>query len=51
MPEIPTRITKISSDPNLPITVRIGKSGLITSVIDEISDQLSNRSIVKIKIN
>ncbi len=51
MPEIPTRITKISSDPNLPITVRIGKSGLNTSVIDEISDQLSSRSIVKIKIN
>ena len=51
MQEIPTRIIKVSSDPNLPITVRIGKSGLIDSVIDEISDQLSSRSIIKIKIN
>ena len=51
MQEIPTRIIKVSSDPNLPITVRIGKSGLIDSVIEEISDQLSSRSIIKIKIN
>ena len=51
MQEIPSRIIKVSSDPNLPITVRIGKSGLIDSVIEEISDQLSSRSIIKIKIN
>ncbi|DAC48122.1 MAG: RNA-binding protein [Euryarchaeota archaeon] len=51
MSEIPGRIIKISSDPNLPITVRIGKSGVINSVIEEISDQLSSRSLVKIKLN
>ena len=51
MTEIPTRIIKVSKDPKLPITVRIGKLGVIDSVIDEISDQLSKRSIVKIKIN
>ena len=49
--KIPTRIVRESSDSELPITVRIGKSGVIDSVIDELKDQLSSRSLVKIKLN
>ena len=45
------RILRESSDSELPITVRIGKSGVIDSVIDELKDQLSSRSLVKIKLN
>lgn len=51
MSKIPTRIVRESSDSELPITVRIGKSGVIDSVIDELKDQLSSRSLVKIKLN
>tara|TARA_B110000014_G_scaffold252467_1_gene230839 strand:- start:470 stop:751 length:282 start_codon:yes stop_codon:yes gene_type:complete len=49
--KIPSRIIRQSSDPNLPITVRIGKSGVIDTVIDEIKEQLSSRALVKIKVN
>ena len=51
MSKIPTRILRECSDSVLPITVRIGKSGVIDSVIDELKDQLSSRSLVKIKLN
>ena len=51
MSKIPTRIVRESSDSELPITVRIGKSGVINSVIDELKVQLSSRPLVKIKLN
>ena len=51
MSKIPSRILRESSDSELPITVRIGKSGVIDSVIDELKDQLSSWSLVKIKLN
>jgi RNA-binding protein YhbY len=51
MSKIPTRVLRESSDSELPITVRIGKSGVIDSVIGELKDQLSSRSLVKIKLN
>ena len=51
MSKIPTRIVRESSDSELPITVRIGKSGVVDSVIDELKDQLSSRPLVKIKLN
>ena len=51
MSKIPTRILRESSDSELPITVRIGKSGVINSVIDELNVQLSSRPLVKIKLN
>ena len=40
MSKIPTRIVRESSDSDLPITVRIGKSGVVDSVIHELKDQL-----------
>ena len=51
MSKIPTRIVRESSDSDLPITVRIGKSGVVDSVIHELKDQLSSRSLVKVKLN
>lgn len=51
MSKIPTRIARKSSDSELQITVRIGKSGVVDSVIDEVKDQLSSRPLVKIKLN
>ena len=51
MSKIPTRISRKSSDSELQITVRIGKSGVVDSVIDEVKDQLSSRPLVKIKLN
>jgi len=51
MAKIPNRVLRESSDSELPITVRIGKSGVVDSVIDELKDQLSTRSLVKIKLN
>ena len=51
MSKIPTRIASKSSDSELQITVRIGKSGVVDSVIDEVKDQLSSRPLVKIKLN
>ena len=51
MSKIPTRVVRESSDSELPITVRIGKSGVVDSVIDELKDQLSSRPLVKIKLN
>jgi len=35
----------------LKATIRIGKSGITESLVAEISDQLSTKSVVKIKIN
>ena len=51
MSKIPTRIIRESSDSDLPITVRIGKSGVVNSVIQELKDQLSSRHLVKVKLN
>ena len=51
MSKIPTRIVRESSDSDLPITVRIGKSGVVNSVIQELKDQLSSRNLVKVKLN
>ena len=51
MSKIPSRVIRESSDSELPITVRIGKSGVEDTVIEELKNQLSSRSIVKIKLN
>ena len=51
MSDIPKSITKSALSRDLKATIRIGKSGITESLIAEISDQLSTKSIVKIKIN
>ena len=51
MKKIPTNILKAARDPDLTVSVRIGKSGLTESIIAELADQLSARRIVKVKFN
>lgn len=40
-----------AKDASLPVTIRIGKSGLTDAVVVELSGQLSSRSLVKAKVN
>ncbi len=40
-----------AKDTSLPVTIRIGKSGLTDAVIVELNGQLSSRSLVKAKVN
>lgn len=51
MPEIPQKIKKSALSRDLKPTIRVGKSGLTNSLISEIKDQLSNKELVKVKIN
>ena len=51
MSEIPKNIKKLALSRDLKATIRVGKSGITENLIAEISDQLSTKSIVKIKIN
>ncbi|MDB2367152.1 YhbY family RNA-binding protein [Candidatus Poseidoniales archaeon] len=48
---VPNHIIRQAKDASLPITMRIGKSGLTDSVIVELEGQLSSRSLVKVKVN
>lgn len=49
--KIPLSILRQAKDTSLPVTIRIGKSGLTEAVIDELDGQLSSRSLVKAKVN
>jgi RNA-binding protein YhbY len=48
---IPDSIMRQAKDASLPVTIRIGKSGLTDAVVIELSGQLSSRSLVKAKVN
>ena len=48
---VPNHIIRQAKDTSLPITMRIGKSGLTDSVVVELEGQLSSRSLVKVKVN
>jgi len=48
---IPNHIIRQAKDASLPVTMRIGKSGLTDSVVIELEGQLSSRSLVKVKVN
>ena len=45
------RLRKMALDPQLDITIRVGKSGLTESLISELDAQLSSRIMVKAKVN
>lgn len=47
----PKHIIRQAKDASLPITMRVGKSGLSDSVVVELEGQLSSRSLVKVKVN
>ncbi|MGB1898637.1 MAG: YhbY family RNA-binding protein [Candidatus Poseidoniaceae archaeon] len=48
---VPDSIMRQAKDASLPVTIRIGKSGLTDAVVVELSGQLSSRSLVKAKVN
>ncbi|MGB1986199.1 MAG: YhbY family RNA-binding protein [Candidatus Poseidoniaceae archaeon] len=48
---VPDSIMRQAKDASLPVTIRIGKSGLTEAVVVELSGQLSSRSLVKAKVN
>ena len=48
---VPDSIMRQAKDASLPVTIRIGKSGLTDAVVGELSGQLSSRSLVKAKVN
>jgi RNA-binding protein YhbY len=45
------RIRKRALDPNLEVTIRVGKSGMTESVVSELNSQLKSRNFVKAKLN
>jgi len=51
MTKIPDKVKKIALDRDFQPSVRIGKTGVTESIIQEIKDQLAKRKVVKIKIN
>ena len=48
---VPDSIMRQAKDASLPVTIRIGKSGLTDAVVIELEGQLSSRSLVKAKVN
>ncbi len=51
MANIPAHIMREAKSRDFRPSVRIGKSGLSETVLDEIRQQLRSRSLVKIKVN
>ena len=51
MSDIPKNIKRLALSRDFKPTIRIGKSGITENLISEITDQLSTKSLVKIKIN
>ena len=51
MASIPERILSQAKSRDFRPSVRIGKSGITETVLDEINNQLKSRELVKIKVN
>ena len=51
MAEIPPHIMRQAKSHDFRPSVRIGKSGLTETVLDEIRQQLQSRDLVKVKVN
>lgn len=51
MSSIPDRIIRQATSRDFRPSVRIGKSGITETVVEEISNQLKSRDLVKIKVN
>ena len=45
------KLRKQALNPSLEVTIRVGKSGLTESVVDELDTQLKSRTMVKAKLN
>ena len=48
---VPDSVMRQAKDASLPVTIRIGKSGLTDAVVVELEGQLSSRHLVKAKVN
>ena len=51
MTSIPNHIKRMANDRALIVSARVGRNGLTTAIVEELTDQLNNRSLVKIKVN
>ena len=51
MKSVPNNIKRMANDSALIVSVRVGRNGLTTAIIEELIDQLNNRTLVKIKAN
>lgn len=51
MTDIPSDIKKLASSRDFDVSVRIGKSGITSALIDEVNSQFKNKKLVKIKAN
>jgi RNA-binding protein len=51
MSDIPARILREAKSREFKASVRVGKSGLTETVLNEIRQQLQARELVKIKVN
>ena len=51
MSGVPQHIIRQAKDRNLKVTVRVGKSGVTDSIVNELDSQLSARNLVKAKLN
>ena len=51
MTSVPNHIKRMANDRALIVSARVGRNGLTTAIIEELIDQLNNRSLVKIKAN
>ncbi len=45
------KLRKEALNPSLEVTIRVGKSGLTESLVDELDTQLKSRGMVKAKLN
>jgi len=45
------KLRKQALNPSLEVTMRVGKSGLTESVVEELDSQLKSRTMVKAKLN
>jgi RNA-binding protein YhbY len=48
---VPDSVIRQAKDASLPVTIRIGKSGLTDAVVVELEGQLASRDLVKAKVN
>ena len=48
---IPSSVKKLAKGEGIDVSVRIGKGGVTESLIIELSEQLSRRRLVKVKLN
>ena len=51
MTSIPNHIKRMANDRALIVSARVGRNGLTTAIVEELTDQLNNRSLGKIKEN